>query len=102
MPGAGATDYNSLMGKKWILIAGLGFGFLLAYIIYSSTALTQVSCEVCVQFRGRTQCRTAAGTNAEEAQKTATSVACTFLASGMTDSIACGNTPPARVMCTGQ
>lgn len=86
--------------KKAKVLATLGFVLLLAYIIYSSMGLSQVRCEVCITFRGRTECRTAQGTNAEEAQRTATSVACTLLSSGMTDSIACGNTPPAKVMCT--
>ena len=70
-------------------------------MIYSLIGLAQVNCEVCIEFRGSTECRRADGANAAEAQKTATDVACTFLSSGMTDSIACGNTPPARVTCKG-
>ena len=86
--------------KNTKVLAVLGFALFLVYIIYASMGLSQVSCEVCITYRGRTQCRTAQGTNAEEAQRTATDVACTFLSSGMTDSILCGNTPPAKLMCT--
>ena len=56
-------------------------------------------CEVCIEFGGRTECRTARGANVEEAQRTATGVACTFLASGMTDSITCGNQIPTKLTC---
>ncbi len=88
--------------KKAKILAVLGFVFLVVYIIFSSMGLSQVSCEVCITFRGGTKCSTAQGTSAEEAQRTATDVACTFLSSGMTDSIACGNTPPVKVMCTNR
>ena len=85
--------------KKKAALAFLGFGLLLAYIIYSSLSLAQVSCEVCMTFRGRTECRAAAGANQEEAQRTATNVACSLLAAGMTDTIACENTQPTMLMC---
>ena len=88
--------------KKAKILVTLGFVLLLGYIIYSSMGLSKVSCEVCISFRGGTKCSTAQGTNAEEAQRTATGVACTFLSSGMTDTIACGNTPPVKLMCTGR
>jgi hypothetical protein len=78
----------------------VGIGLFLTFMIYSMMGVAQVSCEVCISFHGGTQCRTARGANADEAQRTATDVACASLASGMTDSIACGNTPPRRVMCT--
>jgi hypothetical protein len=86
--------------KKVKVFAIVGFVLLLALIIYSSMGLSPVTCEVCITYRGRSECRAAQGANAEEAQRTATDVACTFLSSGMTDSIACGNTTPARLMCS--
>lgn len=88
------------MRKKTKVLATLGFVLLLAYIVYSSMGLSKVSCEVCINFRGSTDCRTAQGATAEEAQRTATSVACTLLTSDMTESIACGNTPSVKLMCT--
>ena len=39
------------------------------------------------------------GPSEEEATRTATDNACGFLASGMTESIRCQNTPPAKVEC---
>jgi hypothetical protein len=90
------------MRKKTKVLATLGFILFLAYIVYSSMGLSKVSCEVCINFGGRGECRTAQGATAEEAQRTATTVACTLLTSGMTESIACGNTRPVKLMCTPQ
>lgn len=71
----------------------------LALIVYSSFRQSQVSCEVCISYAGTSQCRTASGTTREEAIRTATNNACTYISSGMSDSIRCGNTPPSRVTC---
>jgi hypothetical protein len=59
----------------------------------------QVTCEVCVTFHGRTQCREAAGPDRGQAVKTATDNACGLLTSGMANSISCANTPPDSVTC---
>lgn len=69
---------------------------LLVLVMREATAYT---CEVCITYRGRTRCRTAAGATREEAVRTATDNACAFLASGMTESIRCTNTAPDRVTC---
>ena len=76
------------------------FGALvLALLIYSSLSLGQYSCEVCIEFRGQAKCRTAKGSTREEARRTAIDNACAFLSGGVTDSIACTNTPPKSVKC---
>jgi hypothetical protein len=87
------------MPKSWKILVGMGFVVLIGFIIYSAMGLGQVSCEVCVEFHGRESCRTAAGTSQEEAVRTAVSVACTELASGRTESMACDRTPPKSMIC---
>jgi hypothetical protein len=87
------------MPQLWKILVGLGFVALIGFIIYSATGLGQVSCEVCVEFHGRTSCQPAAGTNQEEAVRTAEGIACTELASGRTESIACERTPPKSITC---
>ena len=72
---------------------------VLALIVFSTLSLGGYSCEVCVEFRGQTKCRTAKGSSQEEAKRTAIDNACAFLSSGVTDSIACTNTPPKSVRC---
>jgi hypothetical protein len=87
------------MPKLWKILVGVGFVALIGFIIYSATGLAQVSCEVCVEFHGKTSCQPAAGTSQDEAVKTAESIACTELASGRTENIACERTPPKSITC---
>jgi len=56
-------------------------------------------CEVCVTFQGETVCRTAASGTKGASIESAVTSACGTLASGMTDSIRCQNTPPDRETC---
>ena len=72
---------------------------LLGYMTYLTISPTTVSCEVCVEFRGNTECRRASGKDRAEAEMTAASTACSLLAGGIDDGIACRNTPPSRVTC---
>ena len=87
------------MPKLWKILVGVGFIALIGFIIYSATGLAQVSCEVCVEFHGKTSCQPAAGTTKDEAVKTAADVACTELASGRTENIACERTSPKSITC---
>jgi hypothetical protein len=87
------------MKKRVVLLAALGVALAIGYIFYSLTTLGRVSCEVCVTYNGRTDCRAGAGSTEEEAQRTALDVACSLLSSGMADGIACTNTPPTKVTC---
>jgi hypothetical protein len=83
--------------KKPVLV-GIVFALVvLGYIVYSSMNLAGHKVEVCITFNGRTNCRTAAGASEEFARRTATTNACADIASGVTDSIACENTPPNSV-----
>ncbi len=67
------------------------------YMTYKITSSPQINCEVCIEFRGKSQCRKATGTNRDDCEKTATDNACAFLASGMTDSIRCSSQTPLKV-----
>jgi len=87
------------MPRPWKILVGVGFVALIGFIIYSATGLGQVSCDVCIEFHGKTSCRPAAGTNKEEAIRTAASIACTDLATGRAESIACDRTTPKSVTC---
>ncbi len=83
---------------RTLLIVVVFAGFV-AYVIYSTTGLDQVSCEVCIDYKGAFKCASASGTTEEEARGTATTVACAALSSGVTDSINCENTPPRSAEC---
>ena len=85
----------------WTAIIGVVFALAtIGLIVVSALSAFEQTCEVCMEFRGRTQCRTAVGGTREEAVRTATDNACAVLgARGMSLSIECGNTPPASVTC---
>ena len=87
------------MGSKkvGILVGIVGALIFAAILTYSMLGLRRHRVEVCVAFNGRTECRQAAGATRDEAIRTATDTACTMLASGMTDSIACGHTAPVSI-----
>lgn len=72
----------------------------LAAIVWSTFRQAQVSCEVCIAYMGRTQCRTASGATKDVAMRAATDNACAFLSSGMAEGIQCANTPPLKAECT--
>lgn len=54
-------------------------------------------CTVCMEYDGQKKCRSATGPDQEQCQRTASDNACAFLASGMTNSMACGRTKPVSV-----
>ena len=84
----------SVSSKLWIL---LGVVLFVGYLLYSSLNLRKFTCEACVEFQGRTVCRTAAGATREEAVRTAVELACAVLAAGRTESMRCNETPPKSV-----
>ena len=87
------------MNRKAIVLIILGAVCLIGYMAYLTMSPNQVSCEVCVDFHGRSECRRASGRDAAEAQMTAVNTACSLVAGGIEEGIACQNTPPARVNC---
>ena len=84
------------MKKKPVLIGVIFVLIVLGAIVYSSMNLSKYRVEVCMNFNGRTSCRTASGSNQEETLQTAVSNACADIASGVTDSIACERTEPTK------
>lgn len=86
------------MNRKRILVVTAVL-LVMAFIIYSSMETAVVSCEVCIEFQGKTQCRKASGATREEAVRTATTSACATLTVGMTESIQCEGTRPKSITC---
>ena len=87
------------MSKTTKILIVAGFVAVIAFIVYSTTGLAKVSCEVCMEFRGRTSCGAAAGRTDQEAVNTAKGIACSDIASGRADSIACTAVPPKSLDC---
>ena len=72
----------------------------IAGTIYLSTRVAEVTCEVCITFNGTTTCRTAASGTRDAAIQSAVTSACSNMAGGMTQVIACERTEPDRTTCT--
>ena len=81
------------------IIGGVFGVIILGAILFLSMGFSQVTCEVCVDFKGRTQCRKAAGSDKETAMITARDNACAFLVASKTDGFLCGQTQPSKVVC---
>ena len=81
------------MNRKLIPVIAAGVLAMVGLIIYSSMNLSRHRVEVCVDYQGREACKIASGETRENAIRTATSNACAFVASGMTDSMACEHAP---------
>ena len=83
--------------KKTILLAVAFVAIFLAFVVSTTFQGERVRVEVCMAFRGQRDCRTASAKNRQEAIRTAVTNACAQLASGVTDSMQCENTPPLSV-----
>jgi hypothetical protein len=71
----------------------------LSVLVMALKKEAQVECEVCVEFGGRSACRTTIASSRQRAISGATSNACAVLSSGVTAGIQCGNTPPSSLRC---
>ncbi|WP_031497733.1 hypothetical protein [Bryobacter aggregatus] len=77
-----------------IIVGAIAF---LGALIYNTMSYSQYRVEVCMEYQGRKNCRTALGASEELAVRAATDNACAMIASGMTDSMACTGSQPVSV-----
>jgi hypothetical protein len=80
--------------KGWVLPVLLVFGGFMAYMVWESMQDKKFRAEVCVVFNGQRQCSTAIGSSETEATETAHRTACSIVAQGMTQLLACEKTAP--------
>lgn len=85
-----------MTGWKRLILPIVFLGFVV-YLVYSTLHINRFTCEVCVEFDGRTACRTASGATREDAQRVAQDNACAQLTSGMSNTRICGARPPLSV-----
>lgn len=85
------------MKNKGVWIVVIFLAAFLAIMYTSTQGLKAHRVEVCIEYQGREACRIASGDTKEHAQRTASDNACALIASGMTDSMACTNTPPKKI-----
>jgi hypothetical protein len=85
------------MNRKTFWISMVFGVAVLAYLLVSSFSTKAAKCEVCMEFNGATDCRTASAETRENALRTAVTNACAQLSSGVDQSTQCENTPPRSV-----
>jgi hypothetical protein len=83
--------------KKPVLFGILFVLIVLAVIVYSSFNLAKVRLEVCINFNGRSNCKTASAVSEEFTTQTAVANACGEIAFGVTETVACEHTPPTKI-----
>lgn len=67
------------------------------YIGYASLHMARFRVEVCVAYHGSSACRIAEGRTPAEARQAAHDNACAQIASGVTDTVGCQDTPATSV-----
>jgi hypothetical protein len=83
-----------------VLVTVAAVAAIFGIFTYLTMSPNEVTCEVCMEFRGNTECRKATAKTREEAEAAAASTACGLISGGVTDGIACRNAAPQRVSCT--
>ena len=72
----------------------------IATLFFAMTAgKAREECTVCMEFNGHRNCASASAPTVPEAVDAARSTACGPIASGMNETIACGNRQPTTVQC---
>lgn len=82
---------------KWGIAIVLGAVAFIGLLFYNSMSYGQFRVEVCMEFNGQTNCRTALGATEELALRAAVDLACATISSGMTDSMACSSRQPKSI-----
>lgn len=80
---------------RWII--AIGAVALVGALAYSTLQQTRERYEVCVQFRGASHCATAAGSNYDQAVRSAQEIDCQLLANGRDENMVCLASPPSTV-----
>lgn len=84
--------------STWIVAGALVL--FMALVVGRSLRISSYRCSVCINFRSEGVCRTVDAPTAHEARSSAATNACAFLASGVTDSLACERTQPTTTQCS--
>ena len=102
-PAAGAVAFvecpkeaRNEPGSIIIIVAIIAF---VGFLAWTTLSAQKATCTVCVEFNGRQNCATASHENEAAAAQSAQQTACGPVASGMDQTIACGNRPPVSKQC---
>lgn len=86
--------------SKGAILGLLVTAMVVGLIAWSIQGVKEVTCEVCITFKGETVCRTGQGRTQADAQRTAAESACAVLpAAGMAERIRCADQEPSSLSC---
>ena len=86
------------VGRVGILSLALAGG-VVGFLVVSSMQIGAAKCEVCMEFQGRSKCRTVGAQTTDEARRGAVDNACAFISGGVTDRMACAREIPVSEKC---
>ncbi len=82
------------------LLIGLGLaGIFAAALLRATLVETRIECEACIEFAGRSACRSVSAGDREHAIQQAISTACAVLAGGVTAGLECQRSVPRSLSC---
>jgi hypothetical protein len=80
------------------VVIGVSFVILvLVFLVYSSMHIAKYRVEVCVAYKGRSDCRTASADTQDHALRSAQSNACALLVAGVTEVMQCEHADPTSI-----
>ncbi len=85
------------MSKQVKIGVGLAALILFGAIVYSTMQQSAYKVEVCVNYKGREHCATAAGESRDAAVSAGQQIGCSLITSGRDENMACLAQAPARV-----
>ena len=74
-------------------------GFIAYFSITSIWTGSEYKCEICVRYYNTESCQKVEGMDKKDTIMTGISTACGAVATGMTESIDCQQTPPTKMVC---
>ena len=86
------------MKRSTLLTVGV-LAALAGFLLWSTLSSQRHECTVTVTFKGSTNKATASAETEQDARRQAQNTACGTIAAGMSESIACDNTPPDSTEC---
>jgi hypothetical protein len=84
---------------RLLLFLVLGGAFV-AVLFFTTRNEGAVECSVCIDYGGRSACRTVLAATRDDALAAATRNACAVLSSGVTRGLECDRQPPRSVECS--
>jgi hypothetical protein len=69
-------------------------------VIWAALSGSSAQCEICVEYKGRSACQTAAAAGQAQAEAQAQSGACAQVAGGVTETLECASITPSVRRCS--